>query len=619
MRRTFTKTALGRCACIGFLGALALTARAGGETVSITDFGVVPDSGADAVPAVRKALEQCATDAYAVLEFPQGRYDFFPQEAPRREYFESNSTDENPKVCPILIEGMTNLTIDGKGSTFVFHGQEQPFTVDHSTNVTLSNLSIDWDVTLTAQAEVVAVDSRYFDLRINTKESPYVIEDDQLVFVTEDRKSAWWGVMEFDRETHLIPPGTGDQTLGGVGRYRAEELEPGLVRIHKRTRVRPRVGNFLVLRHNPRIHAGVFLTESKDVTLRNVNVYHTGGLGILAQYTENVTLDHVNVVPNAAKGRYFSGHDDGAHISNCRGLIRMEHCAFAGLMDDPVNVHGTSVPIVEKVDAKTLRCRFMHEQSVGLPWGRAGETVGFIENESMETVGRGTVATFTKLSVTGFELTFADAVPEAIGEGDALENLTWAPDVELRDNRFGNCRARGVLISTPGKVVIENNTFESSGSAILIAGDANQWYESGAVRDVLIRGNVFEEACLTNRYQFCEAIISICPEVPEPARASKPFHRNIRIENNIFHPFDYPVLYAFSAEGLTFENNTLIRSNRYAPYHANQHTVKLVHCRAVTIAGNVLKGDVLGRDIYVEDMDPSEVTTPEGQPAFVGP
>jgi hypothetical protein len=34
-------------------------------------------------------------------------------------------------------------------------------------------------------------------------------------------------------------------------------------------------------------------------------------------------------------------------------------------------------------------------------------------------------------------------------------------------------------MSTPGEVLIEKNTFESSGSAILIPGDANGWYESG--------------------------------------------------------------------------------------------------------------------------------------------
>jgi len=110
---------------------------------------------------------------------------------------------------------------------------------------------------------------------------------------------------------------------------------------------------------------------------------------------------------------------------------------------------------------------------------------------------------------------------------------------------FPKGRARGVLVSTPGRVLIERNRFASSGSAVLIAGDANYWYESGAGRDVTIRGNVFAPACLGSPYQFGEGIVSVYPEIPAPDTAF-PFHRNIRIEDNEFHPSDYPVLYAKS-------------------------------------------------------------------------
>jgi hypothetical protein len=319
------------------------------------------------------------------------------------------------------------------------------------------------------------------------------------------------------------------------------------------------------------------------------------------------------VVPNAAKGRYLSGHDDGAHFSNCRGQIIVENCRFAGLMDDPVNVHGTSVRVIEKRAPNRLLCRFMHEQSVGMEWGRAGEQIGFIEHEGMCTIAVGNLTSFVPSSLTDFEVTFQDSVPADLKEGDALENLSWTPDVLLRKNHFGSCRARGVLISTPGKVIIEDNVFDSSGSAVLVAGDANAWYESGAVRDVLIRRNTFNAPCLTNLYQFCEAIISICPEIPKPEKAARPFHRNIRIEENTFHPFDYPVLYALSTEGLVFSNNVIIRSDEFRPYHKSKNMIRLVGCKGVSITGNTLKGDVLGRDIATESMDPAEVTVGDGQ------
>jgi hypothetical protein len=151
-------------------------------------------------------------------------------------------------------------------------------------------------------------------------------------------------------------------------------------------------------------------------------------------------------------------------------------------------------------------------------------------------------------------------------------------------------------MSTPGKVIIESNIFESSGSAILIAGDANGWYESGAVTDVLIRNNIFNDPCLTSMYQFCEGIISIYPEIPKPD-IQKPFHRTIRIENNEFHPFDYPVLYARSVDGLTFTGNKLIRSTRFKPFHSRKSMFTFEYCLNITIEENQFTDDILGRNI----------------------
>lgn len=584
-----------------------------GNVISVAEFGVEPDSRVNAVKGVQAAIEACRKEAPATLVFPKGRYDFWPEHAQERIYYESNSYDTNPKTCAILIENFKGLTIDGSGSEFVFHGRIQPFTVERSERVTVENLTIDWDIPLTAQGQVVQVGDDTIDLKINAFESPYIIEDGKIVFVGEGWKSRWWGSIEFEAGTHLIPPGGGDGCMRGNGDYRAEELKRGLVRLHNAKGRKPAKGNFLVMRHSSRDHAGIFLLQSKDLVLRNIDMFHCGGLGVLAQFSQNVHLDRCHVRPNLAKGRYLSGHDDGAQISNCRGMIRIENCEFAGLMDDPINVHGTSVRIIRKIADNQLLCRFMHSMSVGMRWGHQGDRIAFIENESMHTFAQGTVRSFKLLSPTDFELTFDRPVPDGLEEGNALENLTWSPDVEIRYCTFGSCRARGLLVTTPGKVLIEDNLFESSGSAILISGDANGWYESGAVRDVLIRGNTFNAPCMTNMYQFCEGIISIFPIIPAPEKAPKPFHRNIRIEDNVFHAFDYPVLYAKSVDGLTFTENRIVRSTRYQPYHRRQHMLNLESCRQVTIAGNRLEGDVFGRDIFIERMDPTEVTVDSSQ------
>lgn len=506
--------------------------------------------------------------------------------------------------------------LDGNGAEFIFHDRMQPLTVDHSSNIEICNFTVDWDIPLTAQAEIVSIDSFSVNLRINKYESPYIIEDDKLVFVGEGWRSSVSEVMEVEKDERLIAPQTGDIPIWSYKGWEdafTEELEPGLVRIKQKFNSQmPTIGNILILRHSARDHAGIFLFHSTDIAVRNVGIFHTAGLGVLSQYTENISLSKVMMVPNPRKDRYFSGHDDAFQFSNCKGQISISDCEFAMLMDDPINIHGTSVRIIEKTGAAKLRCRFMHHQSTGMQWARTGEKVGFIENESMTTLGTGRVKAFSPVDKDVFDIEFENDVPGNLLAGDALENLTWTPDTHIYNNRFMSGRARGLLITTPGKVVIENNYFESSGSAILIAGDANNWYETGAVSDVIIRNNVFADPCLTSMYQFTEGIISIYPEIPD-TQPAKPFHRNIRIYENEFHPFDFPVLYAKSTDGLTFNNNKLIRSTRFIPFHERKYTLSFEFCRNVVVTGNTFSGDILGRNVCLKGMRGRDYKIGKGQ------
>ncbi|MDR3715375.1 MAG: right-handed parallel beta-helix repeat-containing protein [Puia sp.] len=601
------------------MGSSIPVAASAGDTVYVSRFGLSPDSRQNAVKAVQQALEECRRYAHPVLVFAKGRYDFWPQYSVEKEYFESNTTAINPKRCPIWISGFKELTVDAGGSSFIYHDRVQPFTIDHSQNVFIKNVSIDWDIPLTAQAVVTDTSAQYIEIRIDAASYPYILEGGKLVFVGEGWKSEWWGTMEFDAATHMIVPQTGDAGVLGDDwdKYTAVPRPGGDLRLKYPFARKPAIGNVLVLRHSERDHAGIFITGSTNNRLENIILYQTAGLGILSQYSENLVFRNLQVVPNAGKGRYFSGHDDGCHFSNCKGQLLVEHCGFAGLMDDPINVHGTAVQIIERRSDSELVCRFMHEQSTGMEWGHPGDSVGFIDHETMQTVAAGRITGFTPINRQDFVLHFKQPVPRAIAVKDALENLTWTPDLTVRNCLFSFNRARGLLISTPGRVVVEENTFESSGSAILIAGDANQWFESGAVKDVLIRKNIFRDACLTSMYQFCEAIISIDPEIPR-LDARTPFHRNIVITENEFHPFDYPVLFAKSVSGLSFTDNTIVRSDRFKAFHPRKYMFTFQACRKVTLSGNRLRGDVLGKNVRLEKMSPGDLSMPQenNQPAF---
>lgn len=579
-----------------------------GDTIRVANFGLQPNSRVNAVPYLQKALAKAAEKPGSVILLDNGRYDFWPQQATEREYHETNTYDINPKILAVFLEKVNNLTIDGRGAELIMHGRMQPFTLDHCTNITLKNFSIDWEIPLTAQGEVVTRNSHSIDLAIDRMQYPYIIENSQLTFVGEGWKSAIWSIMQFDLQTHLVLPNTGDNL--GWGKFEASEVKPGLVRLHARTKELadklPQPGTLLVLRHSWRDHAGLFIFHSTNTTLENLHLHHTCGLGILSQYSQDLTFTNVHIVPNAAKKRVFSGHDDGFHFMGCSGLIKVERCSWAGLMDDPINIHGTCSRITEIISPTRIKCQFMHDMSEGMEWGRSNEQIGFIDHRSMRTVGTTTMRSFQPLSKTEFIIDLSQPLPPTIVPGDAIENLTCTPNAEIRHCHFGSCRARGLLISTPGKVVVEKNIFESSGSAILIAGDANAWYESGAVKDVLIRENEFRYPCNSSPYQFCEAVISIFPEIPAPDKRY-PYHRNIRITNNTFHLFDAPILYARSVEGLDFSHNTLIRDTTYQPLYPHKAGITLEYCKKVTIRKNRKKGSILGQTIHCHETDSKEL------------
>ena len=76
-----------------------------------------------------------------------------------------------------------------------------------------------------------------------------------------------------------------------------KELEEGLVEVTLEGTGRMKSfdgytpGHVIVLRHHPRNYPATYVTDSKDITFRDVTIYHCAGMGITAQFTENILLD----------------------------------------------------------------------------------------------------------------------------------------------------------------------------------------------------------------------------------------------------------------------------------------------------------------------------------------
>lgn len=562
------------------------------QTIYARAHGMLPDAGTDCAPLARRMLETLSGDCEIVFE--SGRYDFYPEQAARMACVLCNSTQTDALSIGLLLAHKRGVILSGRDTTFILHGQITPIAVVDSEDVRIRGIRMDWAVPLVSEGTVVDAHATHVDVRIDQSAYPHAVEDGRLFFLGENWKAAYWGAMAFDTASGITAYRAGDRFRS----KRQEALAPGLIRFHGAFDPVPQAGNTLVLRHGERIHPGILLHQSARIAVADVTIHQTGGLGILGQYCTDLSFENVQFRPNPAAGRrILSGRDDGLHLANNAGHILIDRCFFAGLMDDPVNVHGTSLRIERVLDERLVEASFVHEQAPASPcWAKAGDRLRLIDAQTMAERGQAVAASYAVHKDGVCRIAFEENLPATLAAGDALENLSNTPSLTVRNSCFGSCRARGILVTTPKPVHIEHNVFASSGAAILLAGDANGWYESGACEDVTIRGNCFTEHCLVSAYQFCEAIISLCPEIPAPS-LEKPFHRNIRIEDNTFHAFDAPLLYAFSAKNIVFAGNRIMRGYAHDPWHHNRQMVTLSFCDGVRIADNALAGDVLGPSV----------------------
>lgn len=566
---------------------------------NMSDFGLKPNSNKNASPYVQKALKkikkECANGEAAVLKFKPGKYQFHEDGSAVREYYISNHDQDNPKKVGIAIEEMKNLTLDGQGADLIFHGRMLPISMLRSENCAIQNLHVDFANPHIAQVKVVENSPEH---GITFEPAPWVkyrITNDSIFEAYGD---GWtlrhsWGIA-FEEKTKRVVYNTSD-----IGTPTKGAVKVGDNLIHapnwKDSRLVP--GTAIAMRGWGRPTPGIFLSHNKDTRLENVQIHYAEGMGLLAQLCENITLEKFCVCLRGDNDpRYFTTQADATHFSGCKGKITSCNGLYEGMMDDAINVHGTYLKVVKRVDDHTLVGRYMHGQAWGFEWGNVDDDVQFVKSNTMELVGKQNKITairpYDKDQISGareFIITFADPVDAEISEaqGFGIENLTWTPEVYFANNVIRNNRARGTLFSTPKRTVVENNLFDhTSGTAILLCGDCNGWYETGACRDVVIRKNHFVNA-LTSLFQFTNAVISIYPEIPNLKDQQKYFHggngKGIVIEDNVFETFDAPILYAKSVDGLVFRRNTIKTNNDYKPFHFNKNRFWLERVTNVTI------------------------------------
>jgi hypothetical protein len=396
-----------------------------------------------------------------------------------------------------------------------------------------------------SEFQVVAVEEDYLDLKIH-KDSEYRIEDGDIIWYGEGWTSHTRILgQELNLETNDVR-----RLWNPIEGMHFEELEPGMVRARGAHQVKK--DHVYQLRETFRDYAGVFTRRSKNISWKNVDFHFLHGMGLVSQFSENLSYEAVSIAPDSASGRTTAAWADILHISGCKGKVLVKDCIFKGAHDDAINIHGTYLQVVEKVSENQLKLRFMHHQTYGFMAVNPGDEIEFVDAGSYESHGQNRVKDASMLNPKELLVTLEQNVPRELEPGDAVENVSWTPEVEIRGCHVSWIPTRGFLLATRKKVLVEENVFQSTHmSAILLGIDANKWYESGYVRDMCIRKNNFVRCA--------EPVILI---EPRNTKENNSVHRNIRIENNQFLLRDHLVLSAKSASNISVTGNTIVSEKK---------------------------------------------------------
>ncbi len=572
------------------------------QTIPAKKFGLTPNVEEDQTQAFRKLLAAARKCNAGEIVLEPGIYHFYAENALDMALWISNHDQQPTQQVMLPFVDLRNLKIRGNGSTFIFHGKCLPVLFMDSQNVTLEGVRIDFARPLYSEAKVLGFKDGKTVVSIDKKAFPYEIHGDKLFFVGENYAlQPIHSAIAFRKGSKNIVSNTSDIGCGNT----ITVLPDGNIALHhdfSKDGDGVAVGDTLTLRTWWRPAPACVIYRSKDTTLNDVSIHSSFGMTLLAQRSENITIRGTKTAedktsgmfPRPETGRVYSASADATHFSNVKGKVVVENSFFETMMDDAINVHSTCLDIAEIVAPDTIRCRYRHGQAIGFELFESGENLRFIAGKTLENATKNVpVKAVRRISPTEVLITLARNVPANVKPGDAVENADYQPEVVFRGNIVQNNRARGALFTTPRKVLVENNVFRNvAGSAILLAGDAQGWYESGACEDVVIRDNIFENN-LTSRFQFTNAIISIYPEVRDLASQKRFYHRNIDISSNVFFTFDVPLFFAISAEKIKFTDNEINYNDDFKAW--KQKPFQFRRCSDVLIRGNRVEGvDAIG-------------------------
>ena len=513
-------------------------------------------SKSNITPFVVEALTKNKEDV--CLNFEKGEYHFY-EDGSFSGFFAPTNNETGVKKVAFPIIGNKNVTIDGNGSTFVFHQEVFPFIVKKSENVSVKNIVFTTAFPPFALLKIKEKRDDGFLCHIDKATSPYHTENGHLVFELEGRMlSTQNNKLSFHALDRLLITylfaGDCEETQENLPAKFADTDaicmgEDVFFRYRQNRKASPCVYNegevISVNLEERRQRDIIFLEQTKTTTLSNIAIVRGGGMGVVAQLCTDIEISNLSVKPTDSAPVTITA--DILHFVNCDGKISIHDCDFASSLDDACNIHG-NYSLVKNVTENSVIVEYGHFAHSYLEMYFPGDILTVINKSDYSVIGSFKVKNAKFVDECGLVQEIEiDGLSPDISQGMIIESANRMPDIHIYNNR--NFEIPNWRLSGKGNIVVENNVYENCFCPVYSFDLAEYWYESGRISNLTVRNNTF----INTRFDLGSVVTGVSGFYGED---TPKIHGKITVENNTFDGNTNKHITIFGFKETNINNNT---------------------------------------------------------------
>ena len=438
------------------------------------------------------------------LRFAKGEYHFF-EEGAKDRFLASVGSSTGMKKAVVHLEGLKDVTVDGGGSSFVFHGKTFPFIVERCDGVKIGNFTSRVFRLPLVEFTIQEKNDAGFLCQFAKGCVPYETKNGTIFFDLDEgrldsrEREISVHALRYCHIQYVVTPGCRcdkDKLASTFYSVAAEDRGNGKVFFRYVDSPHPKNAGqcsfplnepLCLLLGSDRNRSLMAFADCRDVEVSDVDVRSGVAMGVVAEMCENIRIIRYNVRPD--EGAHVSMTADAIFLVDTKGRIEIAESEICWGLDDVMNIHGNYTRL-DKIDGRRAALGIQRFNYTGYFPYRVGEKVEFSRGKgtAKQILGRAVVAEFPKpgREATSAAVVFDRDIP-AEWVGCDVANVSHIPTVWIHDNNFHDFMHN--RLSAFADILFERNRIRNGNVAILHDDLTGYWGECGPAHTLIARDN----------------------------------------------------------------------------------------------------------------------------------